>query len=365
MKTLRKILLFPLGLIWGGFSYLRRRLYEKGWKKSLKPSVPTICVGNLAMGGTGKTPHVEYIVRLLSEKYKVAILSRGYKRKTKGFVSTFQTIENIDARLIGDEPMQYFLKFPKAEIAVCEDRAQGIRHLLSTPHAPGIIVLDDAFQHLKVSAGLNILLTEFSTLFTEDNVFPAGNLREFRSNAQKANCIVITKTPESIVAEDKEELIRKIRHYTQTPIFFSKYHYLSPVPLTNKAKMLGIKKEVTVLLLTGIAHPQPLIEQIKSQYSRVELIRFPDHHAYTERDMEIVYQKYCLKNPERTIVFTTEKDASKLVAIQLKKIVSLLPIFMIPIEVEFLFDQKDNFNKIIQDYVRENERNSFVLGTKN
>lgn len=365
MKKLRKILLFPLGLIWGMVSAYRRLWYDKVQKRSLKPSVPTICVGNLSMGGTGKTPHVEYIIHLLTKKYKVAMLSRGYKRKTKGFISTFQTIENADAQLIGDEPMQYFLKFPKSEIAVCEDRAQGIQQLLSTPHAPEIIVLDDAFQHLKVTCGLNILLTEFSCPFTDDFPFPAGNLREFASNAKRAEIVVVTKTPKTISEEDRDKVIQKIKKYTPSPVFFSTYHYLTPIPLTNKAKMLGIQEDVKVLLLTGIAHPQPLVEQVKSQYPHVELVKFSDHHAYTERDMEIIHQKYCLKNSHKTVIFTTEKDASKLVALKLKKIVSLLPIFVIPIEVEFLFEQKDYFNKIIQDYVGKNKRNSFVLGTKN
>lgn len=362
LKKVRQILLFPLGWCYGAVAYLRRRLYSK---KSYTPSIPTICVGNLALGGTGKTPHVEYLIRLISKELKTAVLSRGYKRQTKGFISSHQSYIEIDARTIGDEPMQYLTKFPDLEVVVCENRAEGIEKMVASANAPQVVVLDDAYQHLKVNCGLKILLTEYSALFTNDYPVPAGNLREFRSNAKFADVVVVTKTPKTVEKSDCDPITKQIQRYTTAPVFFSAFSYLSPIPLTNKAKMTRLMPNTKVLLLTGIAHPQSLLEYVQTRYSHVELLKFPDHYAYSEKDVEEIFQRYHSYNQENTIILTTEKDAVRLMVPNLKKVVSLLPIFSIPIEVEILFEQEVKFNQIIQDYVGKNERNSFVLGTKN
>lgn len=309
-------------------------------------------MGNLAVGGTGKTPHVEYLVRLLTPQYRVATLSRGYKRQTKGFLSTLQN-QNLTVEDIGDEPMQMHVKFPEMEVTVCEQRKEGLFRLQTSQNRPDVVLLDDAYQHLKVRCGLNILLTDFARPYWRDLPLPAGNLREFRSAAESADVVVVTKSPADLTEETASSFARENGLYQQKHLFFSTYQYDNPVPLTPLSAGFHLNAQTKILLLTGIANPQPLLSHLRSQFSDIEHVSFPDHHQFTEDEINRLYQKIA-EYGNNSAVLTTEKDAMRLLSSNLKKIVYLHPFFAIPIKVEFMFNADKEFNKIIIDYVAKN-----------
>lgn len=352
MNIIRLIFLAPLGILYGLIAWVHRRLYEGNPSRRFASALPTICIGNLAVGGTGKTPHVEYLVRLLSSQYRVATLSRGYKRRTEGFLSTMQN-QNLTAEAIGDEPMQMHVKFPKIEVTVCEQRKEGLLRLQASESHPDVVLLDDAYQHLKVRCGLNILLTDFSRPYWRDLPLPAGNLREFRSAAKTADVVVVTKSPANLTEAAASLFARENGLHQQKHLFFSTYQYEPPVPLTPLAADFHLNEQTKILLLTGIANPQPLLSHLKSQFADIEHISFPDHHQFTEDEIGNLCQKLA-KYGENSVVLTTEKDAMRLQRDNLKKIVYLHPFFTIPIKVEFLFNADKEFNKIIIDYVAKN-----------
>ena len=352
MNIIRLIFLAPLGILYGLIALIRRRLYEGNPSRRFISTLPTICIGNLAVGGTGKTPHVEYLVRLLSSQYRVATLSRGYKRRTEGFLSTHQN-QNLTAEEIGDEPMQMHAKFPEMEVTVCEQRKEGLIRLQASGSHPDVVLLDDAYQHLKVRCGLNVLLTDFSCPYWRDFPLPAGNLREFRSAAKSADVVVVTKSPADLTQEEASVFARENGLHQQKHLFFSTYQYEKPVPLTPTSADFRFNGQTHILLLTGIANPQPLLSHLRSQFSNIEHVSFPDHHQFTEDEIDRLCQKLA-KYGGNSVVLTTEKDAMRLQSDNLKKIVSLHPFFAIPIKVEFLFDSDKEFYKIIIDYVAKN-----------
>ncbi len=333
---------------------MRRILYQKGWLTVYKPTIPTICVGNIAVGGTGKTPHIEYLIRLLSPQYSIATLSRGYKRTTKGFLSSNASNCEINAETLGDEPMQFHTHFPDIPIAVCENRAVGIQNLIKEENHLQVILLDDAFQHLSVRCGLNIILTEYSRPYFSDFPMPAGNLREFGTAASFADMIIVTKTPQDLTLTEKQQFTDKMKVSKTKPIFFTTYAYNNPEPLTEKAKLFSLQQNTKILLLTGIAHPEPLQNEIAKYYPNIESLTFSDHHIFTDKEISFLQQKYQQSGENDTVFFTTEKDSFRLISNRTKKAVSLLPFFTIPIKVEFLFEEELLFNKNIQDYVEKN-----------
>lgn len=352
MNIIRLIFLAPLGILYGLIALIRRRLYEGNPSRRFVSTLPTICIGNLAVGGTGKTPHVEYLVRLLSSQYRVATLSRGYMRQTTGFLSTLQN-QNLTAEEIGDEPMQMHVKFPEMEVTVCEQRKEGLFRLQTSENHPDVVLLDDAYQHLKVRCGLNILLTDFSRPYWRDLPLPAGNLREFRSAAATADVVVVTKSPADLTQEAASIFARENGLHRQKHLFFSTYQYELPVPLTPSSASFRFNEHTKILLLTGIANPQPLLSHLRSQFSNIEHVSFPDHHQFTEDEIERLCQKLA-EQGENSVVLTTEKDAMRLLSGNLKKIVYLHPFFAIPIKVEFMFNEDKEFNEIIIDYVAKN-----------
>lgn len=338
MILLRK-LLFPFAIVYGFITLLRNFLYDKGILKSYAFDIPIIAVGNLNVGGTGKTPQIEYLIRLLSAKYRVATLSRGYKRKSKGFVLANET---SNAEILGDEPFQYYSKFQTIQVAVDADRKNGIEQLLDQPLAPQIILLDDAFQHRKVKAGFYILLTSYDELFCNDFILPTGNLRESRSGAKRANVIIVTKCPSSITVTEQEKIKRTIN--LEVPIFFSYVSYDDAIYNdTDKLLVSKIKSESKVLL-AGIAKPKPFFEFLLSDTD--EVMTFPDHHHFNEKDV------YAIKNKANNkIIITTEKDFVRLNAKVLKK-----QLFYLPIKSQMVVNQ-DAFDQIIINYVGACTRN--------
>lgn len=338
-------LLYPFSLIYGSIMRVRNKLYDEQYFSATTFPMPIINIGNLTVGGTGKTPHVEYLLRLLKEK-KVATLSRGYKRKTKGYVLADSS---ASAATLGDEPYQYFLDFPEVTVAVSENRALGIEHLLSRNPELDAIILDDAYQHRGVKPSLNILLTDYHRLFYQDLVLPAGRLREFPTGADRADVIIVTKCPASLPRENKLNLKKAIAPFAgnQVPVFFTRYNYGDLVPCSKSTT--GSSQ---ILLVTAIANAKPLVDYLLEQeYLILHHYQFPDHHAFTETELQKIFldwQRYSQNNP--VTVITTRKDAVKLMEPALATITQAMPLFYIPIQVTFLEDQSD-FDALIINHL--------------
>ncbi len=332
MNLLRK-LLFPFAILYGFITSLRNYLYDKGILKSYSFDIPVIAVGNLSVGGTGKTPQIEYLIRLLSTHHKIATLSRGYKRKSEGFMlaDAHSTSETL-----GDEPFQYVQKFPNIQVAVDADRKNGIEQLLKQNQKPDIILLDDAFQHRKVKAGFYILLTTYGDLFCDDFILPAGNLRESRSGARRADVIIVTKCPSNI-SESEQEIIKK-KIGLDLPVFFSTVAYDDKIYNAEESFFVTEIKTIPKVLLAGIAKPKPFFDFLRSGTD--EIMEFPDHHDFSESEIQGIKNRANDK-----IIVTTEKDFVRLKAKILKK-----QLFYLPIKSEFVAKQ-DAFDQIILNYV--------------
>ena len=338
MNLLRK-LLFPFAILYGFITSLRNYLYDKGILKSYSFDIPVIAVGNLSIGGTGKTPQIEYLIRLLSPNYKVATLSRGYKRKSEGFIlaEAASTTE-----ILGDEPFQYFKKFPDIQVAVDADRKNGIEQLLNQKSRPEIILLDDAFQHRKVKAGFYILLTAYEDLFCDDFMLPTGNLRESRNGAKRANLIIVTKCPLDITELEQQNIKNKLA--VDLPIYFSSIDYDDKVYNDTESLAVSDLKLTPKILLAGIAKPKPFFDYL--QTDKDEVMTFSDHHHFSESDILNIKSRAIDK-----IIVTTEKDFVRLNAKILRK-----QLFYIPIKSKFLSNQ-ESFDTIIFNYVGTSTRN--------
>ena len=292
-------LLFPFALLYGAIVRLRHWCYNTGIFKEHTSAVPTICVGNVAVGGTGKSPMVEYLVRQLHPKCRVAVLSRGYKRKTKGFVLADAQATVAD---LGDEPFQFWRKFHKDIIlAVCGDRVEGLRQLLQLPPPPTVVILDDAFQHRPIKATKNIVLTAYGQLFTDDWLLPVGRLRDVVSRVQQADIVVVTKCPPDLSAAERERIVAQLQKKThpQTPIAFATIAYSEQVYSVAGESPLEVFIQQPFTLVTGIANPQPLLDFLKRKGADFQHIAFPDHHHFTDKELQ---QLQGLR------VLTTEKD---------------------------------------------------------
>ena len=350
-----RLILLPFSLIYGFFLWGRRFLYNHNILKSYNPELPTIAIGNLCMGGAGKTPHTEYLIKLLFPEWRIATLSRGYGRKTKGYLLANENEKTIpDVSMIGDEPLQYYYKFPGIKVAVAEKRKEGIIKLMEKDPSLQIILLDDAYQHIQVNAGLKILLTEYEKPYFNDFPIPSGNLREFSSAAAEADIIIITKTPENITGKEQIAFNEKIEILPEQKLFYTTYIYGNPQPQTEPAKKITFGPETNIILVTGIAHPKPLYDKLKQQHNKVSHLKFSDHHVYNKKDIKIIKRKFSDELKSKNVVFTTEKDMMRLRTGTLKDAICSLPVFTIPVEVKFLFEEEKIFNTIIKQYVRSN-----------
>jgi len=336
MKILR-ILLFPFAVLYGFITSIRNFLFDKGILKSTSFDIPVIAVGNLSVGGTGKTPQIEYLIRLLSDNYKVATLSRGYKRKSEGFVLADST---SNAEILGDEPYQFYQKFPNIQVAVDANRINGITQLLSKKNKPEIILLDDAYQHRKVKAGFYILLTSYGDLYADDFILPTGNLRESRSGANRASIIVVTKCPKDLSNQRQEEIRLKLNVKSSQQIYFTFIDYDDAIyTKEDKIAVSEIKSEAKILL-AGIAKPKPFFDYLRNEND--ECMTYPDHHHFSDSDLDEIQNKAKGKK-----IITTEKDYVRL---QYSKLVSQL--YYLPIKSTFI-NQKENFDTTILEYVQK------------
>ncbi len=336
-----KYLLYPFAVLYDLVTTMRNRLYDLGYKPSASFDIPVIVVGNLSVGGTGKTPMVEYLVRLLHPTFRIASLSRGYKRKTKGF----RVLGPHDNALTaGDEPYQLFRKFDGTfPVAVGEERALAISMLMHEFSDLDAIVLDDAFQHRRVKASFYVLLTDYHRPFYQDMLLPAGRLRENRSGASRADVIIVTKCPESLTDDDRMTIENEIRRYTDKPVFFTSIRYGIPLPISHSLAFSS-----RVVLLSGIANALPFEVYAQSHYQVIRHYNFPDHHNFSESDIKMIAD-HAIK--EKAVVLTTEKDAGRLQAAIHQPALRSVPFFYLPIESAFLKNGED-FDEMVLNTVK-------------
>ncbi|WP_372745638.1 tetraacyldisaccharide 4'-kinase [Lutibacter sp.] len=341
MKFLRN-LLYPFSLLYGLITSVRNYLYENGVLETNRFDTPTIVVGNLSVGGTGKTPQIEYLIRLLKDNFKVAVLSRGYKRKSEGFVLADKT---STAEIIGDEPFQYFKKFENILVCVDADRTNAIEELEHLTKAPEVILLDDAFQHRKVKGGLNILLTSYNNLYVNDTMLPTGNLRESKKGAKRAQVIIVTKCPVDLTEKEQSRITKKLRPTIYQKVFFTTIDYCFELKGANSITLDEIKTK-ELILITGIANPIPLTTYLSDNGLKFKHLKFKDHHNFSAKDIAEI-KKLQTNN---TILLTTEKDYVRIFD-------KLENLYYLPIETKFI-NRKDDFDIIIKKYVGQSSRNS-------
>jgi len=355
MKIKRNIFLYPLSLIYGLITGFRNFLYDSGILNTKEFSIPVICVGNITVGGTGKTPHTQYIARLLKENFKVATLSRGYKRKTNGFMIASQS---STVNEIGDEPLQIFRNNPDILVTVDQKRVAGVKRILLEHPDTEVIILDDAFQHRSITPGLSILLSDFNRPVLNDHILPYGNLRESKNNMNRADIILITKSPEDLSAIQRRIIVKEWNKADYQNLYFTTYKYITPIPVFG-----GIQREIIgsedcgIILVTGIANPLPLKEYLEKHHSEIIHLEFPDHHAYNEKDLQNIYSAFNDLKSKNRFLITTEKDS-----VRFREFTNIAePIksafYYIPIGIVFLNEDKDEFDNLIIDYVRKNHRN--------
>ncbi|QNK62256.1 tetraacyldisaccharide 4'-kinase [Pedobacter sp. PAMC26386] len=354
-----RLLLLPFSVIYGIVVILRNKLYDWGLFKSTRFDLPVICVGNLVVGGSGKSPVTEYLVHLLTD-YKIAILSRGYGRNTKGFLYADHT---ATAKSIGDEPLQFYHKFPQVTVAVCEDRVKGITQLKDTHD---LIILDDAFQHRRLNPGFSILLFEFQKLITGQFLLPAGNLREPFRGYRRADVLLVTKSPLDINKQQKEQCSGKFnKAAAANKLFFSSIAYKNLHSLlTNEVLTIESLSDRKVFLLTGIANPTPLLEYLSQFSPAIEHHDYPDHHSFSSGNLSKLVKAFHQDSAKEKIIITTEKDAQRLFDVTIKELLLNLPVFYLPININIEAEHKKTFDQKILKYVSDTSRDRRIYKAK-
>jgi len=334
---LKKILL-PFSYLYLLITSLRNFLFDKKILKSETFDVPIFAIGNLSVGGTGKTPHIEYFIQLFQESKKIAVISRGYGRKTKGFLLVEK---DSDALKVGDEPLQIKQHFPNISVAVCEKRSIAIKALQQKNNDLELFLLDDAFQHRAVNAKCYVLLTTYYQLFTNDFLLPYGRLRESRKGYRRADVIIITKCPLSISAQEKENIVAEISPFAYQKVFFSFLKYSDAFLLNDRAEKLIWQQNLSVLLVCAIAKPEILATYLREKTTNVSVLSFADHHFFTEKNLLLIEKRFLEMKGQYKIIITTEKDAVRLQAYQAVILAKKLPIYVLPIQV-FVEKEKEN-----------------------
>ena len=341
-----RIFLYSLSVIYGLITSIRNMLFDIGILESIRHKVPVICIGNLSIGGSGKTPHTNYITKLLSPKYNVAILSRGYGRTSSGFKYVYT---NSSPYEIGDEPLQLKLNNPNCIVAVNKNRNEGIKRILSNYPATNVILLDDGFQHRSTNAGLNILLTPFLEPFIDDHIIPLGRLRESKAAANRADVVLLTKTPLNTKEINKNAIVKRLNLKKFQEEYFSSIIYNKYRCIINN-EILENEKDYSVTLVCGIANPGLIVEYLKKQKIKVNLIKFNDHHKYTSKDIKNILSIHKKNKSVKKLILTTEKDAEKIK--QFSSYLSNEKVYYLPIEI--IINNKEKFEKRLLNYVTKN-----------
>ncbi len=350
-----RILLLPFSLIYGLIIRLRNWFYDIGIYKQHKFSTPVISVGNIKVGGTGKTPHTEYLIRLLRNKYKVAVLSRGYGRNTKGFL--YVNSDSLSAHC-GDEPKQYKSVFPDIIVAVCESRVQGIEKIIAE-HKPEVILLDDAFQHRSVLPGLNILLVEFFQLNRRQFLLPAGDLREPFSGRKRADVIICSKSPSGLSIEEQHRIFSALSVRNDQSVFCSSLKYADLIPTKSGERNVKFSQlsEFEIMVVSGIANPAPLHDYLRGQnvFSGITMLQYSDHYPYSSKDLRSIREKFDnIANPKK-IIITTQKDWMRIEGLEWSKILDAKTLYYLPVEIEFYKGEETSFDQLILNYVKRHE----------
>jgi tetraacyldisaccharide 4'-kinase len=339
------MLLFPFSLVYALIIWIRNKFFDKGWISSSSFNLPLIGVGNLSAGGTGKSPLVEFLLSHLQHRYGIAVLSRGYKRKTAGYALAN---EHSTALEIGDEPMQFYKKFPSVTIAVGEERIVAIPQLLHDVPATEVIILDDAFQHRYVRPGLNILLTDYNNLYTRDWFLPTGDLRDLPSSYKRADILIVSKCPSDLSEEQKSELIEEIKPLENQHIFFTAINYGTAYHLITKLRK-GIGDKTEALLISGIANPKPLKKYLADHTEAYYEMLYSDHHIFTIDDLKEIRKRFESIPSSNKVIVTTEKDAMRLD--KFRQALTEFPVYVIPIEITFLFNDEKRFTELITNFI--------------
>jgi len=348
---LYQVLLLPFSLLYGVVMMIRNWLFYFGCFPSKKFDTAIISVGNLSYGGTGKTPHIEYLIRLLHKRFLVATLSRGYGRSSKGFVLASK---RSAYKYIGDEPLQFAKKFDDIKVAVDENRVKGIEELQRRFRDMDVILLDDAFQHRHVKPGLSILLTDFHNLYTDDLVIPSGTLREFSCGSKRADIIIVTKTPKIFSPITRRRILEELKPHASQQIYFTFIRYGDPLPATSGNSSISPYNNSVILLFTGIANDYPLREHLHRHCREIKVMKFSDHHPYSLEDLKNIKSRFDDIPTRKKVIFTTEKDLMRLKTPELSNFIKRLPLFYLPIEIEFHGENKNQFDQTIIEYVEKN-----------
>jgi tetraacyldisaccharide 4'-kinase len=350
-----KFLLFPFTLIYASILSIRNLMFDWGLLKSTSFDLPIISVGNISVGGTGKTPHTEYLIKLLQDKYKLASLSRGYKRKSEGFLLANENSNSLD---LGDEPMQMNRKFSKLNVAVDADRVNGVQQLLANEKGLNLdcILLDDAYQHRYIKPGLSVLLIDYNRPISHDFVMPMGRLRETASGKKRADIIIMSKCPTDLSVSETEKLKKNINPLAHQELYFTTLDYASIEPVfTSNEEFLSLNntnsESLGILLVTGIANPTPLREYLNIFCAELNEIQFPDHYTFKDKDLNQIEKTFNALKSENKIIITTEKDATRFLDMKIESDILKKNMAYIPLQIKFLHKTKDQFDKQIHGFV--------------
>lgn len=342
------IFAFPFTVLYGlGISILNG-LYQVGILKSVRFDVPIIVVGNLSTGGTGKTPHVEYLIEVLRPYLNVATLSRGYKRKSKGFLGV---APNADAQLVGDEPLQFKRKFRDVYVTVSESRTVGVMQIMGNAPNTQVILMDDGYQHRAIEPGFVVLLTTFDKPYFKDFLLPGGNLREWRSGDQRANLIIVTKSPKTLTRDVADQYLERIQPLKHQSVYFSYYDYGMPYYFFDAEQSIELTDELDVILICGLANSDYLVKYLDETVNFARILDFPDHYYYKSQDLENLKAQYEQHDSLQKIILTTEKDAVRLELHRDFIVQHELPIFILPVQVHFHFGEGRSFENAIKQFL--------------
>jgi tetraacyldisaccharide 4'-kinase len=358
-----RILLYPISVIYGLITSLRNFLYNTGILSSVEFRIPLICVGNITVGGTGKTPHTEYLADLLRREFKVAVLSRGYKRTSSGFRIVLPESHVAET---GDEPLQISIKYPDVFVAVDRKRVKGVKKIMELQPDTEVIILDDAYQHRRITPGFSILLSDFERPIIRDHMLPYGNLRESISNMRRADIILITKSPLDISPIQRRLIVKETDKAPYQNLYFTSIKYNPPAPLFNENQSAASLPDPSklhgagIVLVTGIANPQPLCDYLQKTAGELTHLHYPDHYRFREKDLNAIYNAFDHLKSRLRYVITTEKDS-----VRLREFTNIAEpvksaIYYIPVGIHFLNDDSNEFDNLIIEYVRKNKRNNRV-----